>query len=101
MDETERLLGQIGDEMSAILFEGMRVAGDLKMMLDVAYHVIVNGIEERDNLPDENIVYEDKIYDRQIGLKVYVQYPLENYDKEKAGVYELKDGITNENWVKI
>jgi hypothetical protein len=27
--------------------------------------------------------------------------PLEIYNKEISGTYELKEGITNENWVKL
>jgi hypothetical protein len=101
MDEAERLLGQLGDEVSAILYEGMRAQGELYMMLDSAYHIIVGSIEERDALPEKDIVYEDKIFDRIEGLIVYVNQPLEIYDKEISGAYELKNGITNENWVKL
>ena len=54
--EAERLLGQIGDEMSAILFENMEAAGELKMMMGVNFHIEVENIEERDNLPNTNII---------------------------------------------
>jgi len=101
MDETIRLLGQLGDEMALITYEGMKVQGDLKMMMDSAYHIEVIGIEERDALPDKDIVYADRIFDRVEGLKVYVNFTIEDYDADLAGVYELVDGITNENWVKI
>ena len=71
------------------------------MILDCAYHIQVSSVEERDALPDKDIVYEDKIYDRIEGLRVYVLQPLELYDKNLSGAYELIDGITNEHWVKI
>jgi len=100
MDEAERLLGQLGDEVAEILYEGMRVQGEMRMMMDCAYHIQVTSIEERDALPDKDIVYEDKIYDRVSGLRVYVLQPLENYDKEESGLYELIHGITNEHWKK-
>jgi len=99
--DAEALLGQLGDESAKILYGNMRLQGDVALMMDSAYHIEVNGIEERDNLPETDIIYKDKIFDREIGLRVYVNYPLENYDKEKAGAYELVDGITNEHWKKI
>ena len=101
MDESIRLLGQLGDEMAGIIYEGMRTQGEIKMMMDSTHHIEVIGIEARDALPDKDIVYMDRIYDRVEGLKVYVNFTIEDYDAELAGVYELKDGITNEHWVKL
>ena len=98
--DAEALLGQLGDESAKILYGNMRTLGDVTILMDSAYHMEVNGIEERDNLPETDIIYEDKIFDREVGLRVYVKYPLENYDMEKAGAYELVDGITNEHWKK-
>lgn len=95
------LLGQIGDEVAALIWDGMKTSGDVAMILDSAYHFQVNSIEERDNLPFDYFAHSDKIFKRQEGLKVYVQYPIENYDAEKSGLYILKGGIENENWVKI
>ena len=102
MDIAIRLLGQIGDEMAEIQYNNMKTQGELHLMVDSAYHIQVNSIEERDELPDNDIVYNERIYHRVEGLKVYVLQPLhEAYDKNKYGVYELVDGITNDNWVKI
>jgi len=101
MDEAERLLGQLGDEIATILYGMMKNQGEIHLMFDAAYHIEVNSIEERDNLPDNDIVYDNKIFDRQIGLRVYVLQPLEIYDKKVSGAYELIDGITNEHWVKL
>jgi len=101
LKDAEALLGQLGDESAKILYGNMRLQGDVALMMDSAYHIEVNGIEERDNLPENDIIYKGKIHDREIGLKVYVNYPLENYDKEKAGLYKLVDGITNEHCKKI
>ena len=101
MDSNERLLGQIADEMAEILWEMMRSNATISMMMDVPYHVLVNSIEERDSLPNENILVDDKLYCRVEGLKVGIQ----QYDEETFSpyidVYELQDGITNENWVKL
>ena len=101
MDEAERLLGQLGDEVAEILYGIMRNGAELQMAFDCAYHSQVSSIEERDALPEKDIIYEGKIYDRVEGLRVYVLQPLDIYDKEVSGAYELIDGITNEHWVKI
>ena len=101
MDEAERLLGQLGDDVAEILYGMMRNSAELQLAFDCAYHSQVNSIEERDALPEKDIIYEGKIYDRVEGLRVYVLQPLEIYDKEISGAYELIDGITNEHWVKI
>ena len=101
MDEAERLLGQLGDEVAAILYGMMRNSAELQLSFDCAYHSQVSSIEERDALPEKDIIYEGKIYDRVEGLRVYVLQPLEVYDKEVSGAYELIDGTTNEHWVKI
>ena len=100
MDEAERLLGQLGDEVAEILYEGMRAQGAMRLMLDTPFHIEVNSIEERDSLPEKDIIYEDRIFDRVEGLRVYVLQPIENYDKNISGIYELVDGITNEHWKK-
>ena len=64
------------------------------------HNIEVNSIEERDSLPEKDIIYEDRIFDRVEGLRVYVLQPIENYDKNISGIYELVDGITNEHWKK-
>jgi len=95
------LLGQIGDEVAALIWDGMKTMGEVAMILDSAYHFQVNSIEERDNLPFEYFAYNDKIFKRQEGLKVYVMQPIEQFDRKISGLYELIGGITNENWVKL
>lgn len=100
MDETIRMLGQIGDEMAAIQYDMMRNQGELAMMLDSKYHVMVESIEERDALPDKNIYYSGKLFDRIEGLRVCVQQDKEDGTWEYE-YYELQNGIDNENWVKL
>lgn len=102
--ESLNFLLDVGDNMANIIYDDMRAAGELAMMIDTAYHIEVKSIEERDALPEKNIEYNNKIFDRTEGLKVYVSFDYQNnekYDKEICGVYILKDGITNENWVKL
>lgn len=93
------LLEQLSDEMKKLLLEDMKMSGEISMIMGSAYHVVVESIEERDNLSFDYFIYNEKLYKREIGLKVYVN----NYecDRENSGVHVLKNGITNENWVKI
>jgi hypothetical protein len=95
IENSVSLLGQVSDEMAEILFNNMKAAGDMDMMMDKRYHICVDTIEERDALP-EFIVYGDKIYQRQEGLKVFVLSELTGLQ-----LFELKDGITNDNWTIV
>jgi hypothetical protein len=101
MNDTIQLLGQIGDEMAEIQYGNMKTQGELGMMMDSRYHVKVNDIEERDTLPEHNIIYKGKIFDRIEGLRVGVQEYNEKTYQPRIDIYELKNGITNENWVKL
>jgi len=98
MDETERFLGQLGDDVAEIIRERMIMMGEIKMIFDNKYHIEVNSIEERDNLPEKDILFEDKIFNRVEGLKVWVNY---HEGASDADIYKLSGGITNDNWVKI
>ena len=91
MTTSTALLGQISDSVAELLWDDMRNQGDVMLMFDSKYHIQVNSVEERDNLGMKFIYYNNKIFQRQEGLKVFV---LEN-----ETVYELKNGINNENWI--
>jgi len=93
LSSSEQLLTQISDEVAKIIYESMRLQGEMKMILDNKYHISVNTIEERDALPEKNIIHNNAIYDRIEGLKIFI--------KEEIELYELVNGITNENWVKL
>jgi hypothetical protein len=100
LEESIMFLGQIGDEMAGIQYDSMRIMGETEMLYMKPYHVMVQSMEERDDLPEKNIIYNNKIFDRQEGLRVAVQSP-----KDGGGwhfdYYELQNGVTNENWVKL
>ena len=88
------ILGQLGDEIASILWENMKVAGDAIVILNgKKTHIVVQDIEERNNLPIKDIFYEGLIYQRREGLRIWVT------DEKK--LYELKDGIDNENWSEV
>jgi hypothetical protein len=72
IDIAVRLLGQIADEMAHILWDNMKAMGELEMMLDKKYHIMVKSLEERDLILDKPIVYEGKLFFKIGGLKVFV-----------------------------
>lgn len=95
IDIAIRCLGQMGDEVAAILWNSMKASGDIQIILGRRFHVTVNSIEERDKIGDKGILEGDKLYLRQEGLRVVVK------EDDKWKTYELQGGITNDNWVEL
>lgn len=93
MEITLSTLESVSDEVAALLRQEMEFLGDRETLFQTNYHLIVDTLEERDNLNYDGIVVGDKILKRQIGLRVLV--------KDGMMVYELVDGIDNENWKEI
>jgi hypothetical protein len=92
LDTSINFLGQLGDEVAAILWEGMILAGEMATILNNKYHIQVKNIENRDKL-GKNIFYEGKVFKRQDGLKVLVT--------DEMKIYELNGGITNDYWTEV
>ena len=90
METSINFLGQIGDEMAEIMYGQMRAQGEMQFLFDIRYHIIVENLEERDALPEKDILSFDKLYNRRLGLRVYVI--------DDGKIYELVDGVENENW---
>jgi len=84
------VLEEIGYEMSILIKEQMEFSGNLTLMTNQKYHIQVKTLKERNNLPLNNIIYNDKLYERKEGLKVFVT--------DKMKIFELKGGIDNKNW---
>jgi hypothetical protein len=110
IDESERVIGQIGDEVAGLLYGNMKAQGELNMMLDKLYHINVKSIEERDALPNKEIFFNGKLFDRVEGLRVQLnsdprgenKYFYRQHDFSPIiEIYELVDGITNDHWVKL
>jgi hypothetical protein len=101
MDISIRLMGQIGDEMAELIYNDMKTMGDVAVTLGGSYHVNVLTIEERDAIPEIGFLYNGKIFNRQEGLKVLVLDENGNEFSPYALIYVLKNGVTNDNWVKI
>jgi hypothetical protein len=93
MDVTIPLLGQIGDEMARIVYHNMIAAGEANKLIGMDWDMSVQTIAERDAIPDVGIVYNNRLYLRKEGLKVFVL--------EGGAIYELNGGTTNENWTEI
>ncbi len=85
------MVGQISDNVAEILYKQMEYLGDLMFDMVDKYHIVVGDIQERDSLDMNRIIYEDKIYKRQIGLKVFVS--------SENKIYELYYDI--ENWEEV
>lgn len=98
--DSSSLLGQVSDEIAQMIYEQMVFMGDVAMNVDCTHHIKVDSIEERNSLSEHAIVYEDKIFKRQEGLKVKVFIGSYGF-KSEYEIYELKGGITNEHWVKL
>jgi hypothetical protein len=92
LETSINFLGQIGDEVAALLWEGMKLSGEAAFILNNKYHIQVENVEERDKLGFV-MAYNNKVFKRQNGLKVLVT--------DEMKIYELQGGIANENWVEI
>ena len=87
------LLAQISDEIAELIYVQMCNMSEISIILDSKYHIKVATIKDRDDLYVINNVYDGKIFNRMIGLKVLVE--------EDGNIYELNGGILNENWKLI
>ena len=68
MGNAESFIGQLSDEVSALLYGQMKTLGDVEMMMENPFHINVPNLKERDLLPDNNILYDGKVFDRVEGL---------------------------------
>ena len=93
LQNTINLLRQVGEEAAKIIYGQMKNLGETEFILNNNYHIQVDTIEERDALPVKNIQFTNKIFERRLGLKVFV------IKEEK--IFELKNGIENENWEEV
>lgn len=93
LESTFSTLEALSDELAVLLKQQMEVMGEAEITMYRKYHITVDTKEDRDNLNYEGIIHKGKIFKRMIGLKVLVL--------EDMNVYELVDGIDNENWQKI
>lgn len=93
LEKTNENLAIMSDELAVILKKRMEVLGQQIIDSEDDYHVTVNNFDERNKLNYEGFVHKGRIFKRVIGLKVLVI--------QDMNVYELVDGIDNENWKKV
>lgn len=83
----------LSDEFAVLIKKEMEVLGEMMITMQRKYQITVNTIKQRDKLNYNGIIYQNKIFKREPGLKVLV---LENMK-----IYELFGGIDNENWKEV
>lgn len=93
LNETLKTLELISDEVADLLKQQMEFLGDVDNLIENKYSFSVENKQELFDLNYEGILRNDKIYKRKIGLKVLVRNEMQ--------IYELMDGIDNENWKRI
>ena len=93
VENTIENLEIISDEIADLLKKQMEERGEFILNTQTQYHIVVDTLKDRDNLNYEGIIYNNKIYKRTEGLRVLVM--------EDKSIYELKNGIDNNNWIKL
>lgn len=83
----------ISDEVADLIKGQMEVSAEFDLLTKDSYHIQVENIKERNALNYNGIIRGDKIYKRVQGLRVLVT--------SENKIYELRDGIDNENWIEI
>lgn len=86
-------LGQISDETAALIWKSMIEVGDIALLTNNNYHIIVETIDDLNTLNQDFILFGEKIFKRQEGLRVLVTNNMQ--------IFELIGGIDNINWIKI
>ena len=82
----------IGDKMAEIVFDDMKALGELDLYLFKSYHVKVKSLEERNNI-DEFVAYNDKIFEKKVGLKVFVE--------DESTIFILERNNEGEYWEEV
>lgn len=93
IESTLKTLELVSDELAILLKQQMEISGESVITTARNYHITVNTRKDRDDLKYENIIHNSKIFKRMIGLKVLVL--------EDMNIYELINGIDNNNWQKV
>jgi hypothetical protein len=97
--ELERLqyleseITRISDIYAANIRDQFELLGIADRLLNKNFDLTVLNIAERDALNYNGIIFDDRIYKRQEGLKVKLI--------QTGQIFELKGGIDNEHWTEI
>lgn len=93
LETTFDTLEKVSDEVAILIKEQMEMMGQTTLAMKRNYHIQVDNVKKRDELNYEGIIYNNKIFKRDPGLKVLVLNSMK--------VYELQGGRDNEHWVEI
>lgn len=77
------------DEMKETINQEPKSSEEIKE--EDEYHIVVDKVKDRNELPKHNIIHNDRIFEREEGLRVYV--------KSTGKIYELRGGVSNNKWV--
>lgn len=98
-ETTAKLLGEsvdflleVADNMAQIVFDDMKAMGELDSFLFKKYHIKVQTKQERDSV-GTFVAYNDRIYERKDGLKIYVE--------EDELIYVLRKNGEDEYWEEV
>lgn len=95
-------LSGISYEIGQLLKNETSIKSDIKTLLRGSeekkeekefWDIKVDKIKDRNDLPKFNIIYNDEVFERKEGLRVFV--------RSTRKTYELVDGIENNNWEEI
>ena len=78
IEATVPFLGQIGDQMAEIVWNGMIAMGEVDMMLDKTFHFSVIDLDELNSFGDY-VLKNDKLYKKVDGLKAFIDTTNEIY----------------------
>jgi hypothetical protein len=92
LGESVDFLLDIADNMAQIVFDNMKSMGELDSFLFKKYHIKVSTLQERDSI-GEFTAYNDRIYEKKDGLKVFVE--------EIEMIYVFRKNDENEYWEEI
>ena len=94
LENTIMFLNGLTHEMAKIIKSKNEVSEEISEILEnKKYHIIVDKIKDRNELPEFNIIYGDNIYERkEKELRVLVM--------SNKKIYNLVGGITNKHWVE-
>jgi hypothetical protein len=89
IDISIRLLSQVGDEIAGIIWNQMKIMGEVAVMLDARFHIQVESFDELNKFSFSNyILHNNKIYEKKEGLKAFVV--------DQGFIYELQKDTENQ-----
>jgi len=89
IDISIRLLSQVGDEIAGIIWNQMKIMGEVAVILDARFHIQVESFDELNKFSFSNyILHNNKIYEKKEGLKAFVV--------DQGFIYELQKDTENQ-----